>query len=358
MKLFQDFLDQSKQLNQAPLNKNQHLPYHPPNERFKIVILGVKIPNLPTPLHYLNFFSIIGLPNSAILLNESAIQTLPLDTAIVFASTSQHMVGQLNSYSIQQDCQFNAQSLEFSNKESITGTLPNLKLQRIDNELSFNIDVNSLEPVIYFSKLRFGLAEHWSLPAQCQGQVIYKQQKYEIEGLASLEFARTVNFPYMPFAFYIYQIINLDENQQIILMQYRDAFNHILHSRIYLRNIQNQQTNFFDHQVFLRIDRVYPQIKTPNGDAMYLPREFVWLYQDDQYEIKLEGRCRGDFKFGVGTGFVGSFYYQITINDQGYEGDGGYCEYIDCRALKWQEQNKEEIILKNLENSVPLMLKK
>lgn len=359
MRLFQDFLDQSKQLNQAPSSsKQKKITYHPPNKKFKTVLFSIKIPNLPAPLHYLNFFTTLGFPNSSLLFNESVIRTTPLDTATVFTSTSLHMVGQLNSYSMKQDCQFDLDGLQFENKENIKGTLPNLKLKRIDNELAIDLNVSALEQIIYFSKLRFNLAEHWSVPAKCLGQVIYKKQIYEIEGFASVEFARSINFPYIPFAFYVYQIINLDHNQQIIFMQYRNAFNHILYSRIFLRNIENNTTQFFDHYVRLRVDRVYPVIKTPNGHSMYLPREFCWTYCDDQYTITLQGTSRGDFKFGLGTGFVGSFCYQLDINDQQYVGEGGYCEYIDCRSLKWQEQDQNEKFLKKLENSVPLMLKK
>jgi hypothetical protein len=62
MWLFQDFLDQSKQLNQAP---SRSLPaYHPPNKKYKIIHQALTIPNLPAPLHYLNFLSMIGQPNT------------------------------------------------------------------------------------------------------------------------------------------------------------------------------------------------------------------------------------------------------------------------------------------------------
>ena len=58
MWLFQDFLDQSKQLNQTP---SWSLPaYHPPNKKYKIIHQALTIPNLPAPLHYLNFLSETG----------------------------------------------------------------------------------------------------------------------------------------------------------------------------------------------------------------------------------------------------------------------------------------------------------
>lgn len=104
MWLFQDFLDQSKQLNQAP---SRSLPaYHPPNKKYKIIHQALTIPNLPAPLHYLNFLSMIGQPNTPMFRNNSAIRTTPLDTATVLASSSPHMAGQLNRYSISAECSF------------------------------------------------------------------------------------------------------------------------------------------------------------------------------------------------------------------------------------------------------------
>ena len=62
MQLFHDLLDQSKQLNQAPFQAQ--LAYHAQKGRYKTIHQGLIIPNLPAPLHYLNFLSIIGQPNA------------------------------------------------------------------------------------------------------------------------------------------------------------------------------------------------------------------------------------------------------------------------------------------------------
>ncbi|OTG80446.1 hypothetical protein B9T31_16295 [Acinetobacter sp. ANC 4558] len=362
MRLFQDFLDQSKQLNQTPKHKRifkkTDFIYHAPNKQYKVIFIGLKIPNLPAPLHYLNFFSTIGIPNSAVFLNQSAIKTTVLDTATTLVSTSPHMVGQLSAYSIKKDCYLNEQDLQFGHRESISGSLTNINIQRMNDELSFDLQICALSPSLYFSKLKFNLAEFWSLPAMCKGELFYKQQRYEIEGLASFEFAKSRNLSYMSCAFYVYQLINLDEQRQIIFTQYRDSFNHLISSRIYIRNILQDDLQFFDEQVQFNIKRIYPQIKTPNGQIMYLPREFEWLYQDEKISIQLEGCCRGDFKFGLGAGFVGSFYYTLTMNNEVFEGTGGYCEYIDCRALRWQEQNKEESLINKIEQVAPIMIKK
>ena len=70
MWLLQGFLDRSKQLNQTP-NFVKYPEYHPPNNKYKIVHQGLILPNLPAPLHYVNFLSIIGQPNIPTLLNPN-----------------------------------------------------------------------------------------------------------------------------------------------------------------------------------------------------------------------------------------------------------------------------------------------
>jgi len=361
MRLFQDFLDQSKQLNQA--QKTIELNYHPPKDKYKIIHQKLVIANLPAPLHYINFFSFIGQPNSPVFGNSSEISTTALDTATVLVSTSPNMVGQLSAYSIKNECQFklneNGQvDFQFGQKEQLYGTFPNFIIQRQDDELSLDLKITTTPFISHFIHLKFGFAEHWSLFAQCKGQIEYKKQKYEIQQNAAFEYARLVNFPYLPYAFYTYQLIQVTEELQLICTHTRDQFNNLMHSRIYMRDIGRNQINMFDRYVYFNIHRVFPKIQTANQQQMYLPREFEWRYQDEDININIQAQSRGDYKFGLAAGYVGSFSYQIQLNEKCYQGESGYCEYIDCRPLKWQELDKEDKLLDKLANPALIMLKK
>jgi len=201
MQLFQDFLDRSKQLNQTPATTAK-LPYHAPNSHYKFIYQGLILPNLPAPLHYLNFIGLLGSLNTAMLRPENVITTTALDTASILCSSSPHMVGQSNHYSIQHDCVFTAQYFQFANKERITGHFPQFHIQREDSELSFDLKITTSTTISYFTKLRMNLAEHWSLLCQCQGSVCYKNQHFQIEQLGSFEFARSIQFPYFAVAFF------------------------------------------------------------------------------------------------------------------------------------------------------------
>lgn len=360
MQMFQDFLDRSKQLNQAPHQlKLEQLPFHAPNQKYKIIHQGLMIPNLPAPLHYLNFLSLIGQPNAPMLRNDSAIQTHPLDTATVLVSSSPHMVGQLSSYSVEKECYFKPALFQFGGREQLEGHFPEFRVQRLDSELSFDLKIRTTPVISYFAKLRMGLADHWSLLCECSGQLQYKQQHYQIQQLGSFEYARAINFPYLPLAFFTYQVINLQQQRQLLLAQVRDRFNRILQSRMYLRDLGSGQSQLFDEGVYFKVHRVYPAVMTPNRQSMYLPREFEWCYSGaDGTRIHIQAQSRGDFKFGLAAGYVGSFHYQVKINDVEEQGEGGYCEYIDCRALKWQEKNQTEKLGDHLANPVPFLVKK
>ncbi|NNH02202.1 DUF6670 family protein [Acinetobacter sp. ANC 5414] len=357
MQLFQDLFDQSKQLNQAP--SQAQLAYHAQKGRYKIIHQGLMIPNLPAPLHYLNFLSVIGQPNVPMLRNESAIHSTALDTATIIASVSPHMRGQLNSYSVEKECQFKKEYFKFADRELISGCFPHFRIQREDKELSFDLSVTTSNIISYFTKLRMGLADHWSALCQCEGQIVYKGQKFEIQQMGCFEYARSINFSYLPLVFFTYQIINLENNRQLLLAQIRDPFNSIVQSRLYLRDAKMGVAQMFDDHVRFKVHRVYPKVKTPNGQYMYLPREFEWGYEGkDGTCISVQAQSRGDFKFGLAAGYVGSFKYQIKINHYEEMGESGYCEYIDCRSLNWQEKDKEEKMRDELVNTVPFACKK
>ena len=358
MRLLQDFLDRSKQLNQTSLF--QSFPaYHPPNKKYKIIHQALLIPNLPAPLHYFNFVSFFGQPNIPILFNPSVIQTTASDTITTLCSTSLHQVGQLKTYSLEKDTLFGDRLYQFSTQEKIIGYFPEFFLYREDRELSVNLKIQTFPVMSHFLKLRFSMAEYWSMMCHCEGEIQHQDKKYEISGLGSFEYARSYNFPYVPLAFFNYQIIQLKNERQILLIHIRDSFNRIIQSRLYLRDLKSQSNRLLSDNVFFKIHRVYPSIMTPNGQKMYLPREFEWCCEvKDGTRVWVSGKSHGDFKFGLAAGYVGSFSYQIRLNGEHESGEGGYMEYIDCRRLCYQEQDKDHKLQNKLANPVPFMLKK
>ncbi|MCU4379098.1 DUF6670 family protein [Acinetobacter haemolyticus] len=347
----------NNQLKQLNLNKSDALIFYPPKGLFKIVYQALILPNLPAPFHYLNFISLIGQPRIPVCYNASAVMTTAIDTATVLVSSSVATVGHLKSYSAKDQCQFDVDRYQFLNIDHIHVDAPNYYFKRFDDELSCELKVNTFAEVENHSALQWGVADYWYTRCQCEGELVYKKQKYQIAAQGVLKHARAVHLPFIAFHFFTYQIIQVYAELQIILTELRNQWNQIIFTRIEVQYDQ-QPSILYNQNVSFDVMRVYPKVRTPNGRDMYLAREFIWQYQQgDQIVFQLHGQSRGDYKFGLAAGYVGSFNYQLFWNNEAYQGSG-YCEYIDCRPLHWQEKNKTEQIIDKIPHFQPYLCKK
>ena len=347
----------NNQLKQLNLNKSDALTFYPPKGLFKIVYQALILPNLPEPFHYLNFISLIGQPRIPICYNASAITTTAIDTATVLVTSGLSTAGHLKSYSAKEQCQLEQDRYQFLDVDQIQVDFPNYYFKRIDEELSCQLTVNIRADIENHSALHWGVGDYWYARCQCEGEITYKKQKYQIEAQGILKHARAIYLPFIAFHFFTYQVIQVNANLQIILSELRNQWNNIVFSRIEIQS-NEQRSILYDHQVVLDITRVYPKVQTPNGREMYLAREFMWQYQEkNQIIFQLKAQSRGDYKFGLGAGYVGSFNYELIWNNENHKGSG-YCEYIDCRPLHWQEKNKSEQIIDQISHFQPYLCKK
>ena len=347
----------NNQLKQLNLNKSDALTFYPPKGLFKIVYQALILPNLPEPFHYLNFISLIGQPRIPICYNASAITTTAIDTATVLVTSGLSTIGHLKSYSAKEQCQLEQDRYQFLDVDQIQVDFPNYYFKRIDEELSCQLTVNIRAEIENHSALHWGVGDYWYARCQCEGEITYKKQKYQIEAQGILKHARAIYLPFIAFHFFTYQVIQVNANLQIILSELRNQWNNIVFSRIEIQS-NEQKSILYDHQVVLDITRVYPKVQTPNGREMYLAREFIWQYQEkNQIIFQLKAQSRGDYKFGLGAGYVGSFNYELIWNNENHKGSG-YCEYIDCRPLHWQEKNKSEQIIDQISHFQPYLCKK
>jgi len=69
---------------------------------------------------------------------------------------------------------------------------------------------------------------------------------------------------------------------------------------------------------------------SPTGIAMRLPAEFTWRVRDGARDVlDLVGRTDGNWLYGLGCGYAGSFAYDGRFRGMRITGRG-YIEYIDC----------------------------
>lgn len=333
------------------------LDYHPAKGWYKIIYQGLILADLPAPLHYFNFKALTGQPNIPILRNSLAITSTPLNTVSILTSVSSKMRNQIQSYEKTTECDFQYKLFQFGQENKIEGDFPKFRLHRVSKELSVDLNIETLPLINYLNRFKIGVYEHWSLMCHCQGVIQYEDKTYEIEQLGTFEFAKLINLPYVPLYFYVYQVIQLKNAKQLLFIHVKDHLNRIVQSKVHIRCLDSIKTISIDRSVEFNILRIYPKIKTPDGQEMYLPREFEWEAKSDNYQIQLLGISRGDYKFGLGAGYVGSFSYQVVINGEPEFGEGGYCEYIDVRPLLWQEEDENEKNKAKMSESILVSLK-
>lgn len=351
-------ISQINQLQQLGLNAKEGVVYQPSRGFFKIVYQGLILPNLPAPLRYFNYISLVGQPRIPICYNAHTITTSAIDTATVLVSNSQHSEGHLKTYSIRRQCEFDSEQYKFDKTDLIEWKIPKIHLHRLDLEMGCDLTIHISENISNNSALQWGVSDYWSTLCLCEGEVFYKGQKYQVEGLGRFKHARALHLPFLSLCFYTCQIINLNETTQLAFSQIRNQWNIILCSRLDIQEF-GKPVESFTEDVNLHIHRVYPKVRTPNGKEMYLPREFSWqCKKNGKIIFELYAQSRGDYKFGLAAGYVGSFQYQLSWNEQCLQGEGGYCEYIDCRPLRWQEKNQDEKILDKLMLLQPCLYKK
>lgn len=328
----------SKSAKQPPnLTQLQWLP----NPQYKTVHYGLVFLNLPAPLHYINFLSLLGIPNIPVFQNPAAVTTTEFDTAWIFHSCSLSQLNCLQSYSIQDNCGQTPEFIDFDQTIKIVKAEQGFRLIHEYSELAFLLNIRLHPPRYKNYPFNLGIMQQWVCLASMQGTLRYKEQNYQVQSTGIFSYARTIQLPFWSWYFYTRQIIQV-EHLQFIFYQIRNRFNQIIHSKLILLDTQQQKIKTYSHNVEFEVARVYPKVVTPNGLSMYLPREFSWHLQHRHLKIQLFAEARGDYKFGFGAGYVGSFSYKLKMNQKHYEGEAGYCEYVDCRALKWQEINATE----------------
>ncbi|WP_343598238.1 hypothetical protein [Acinetobacter sp.] len=311
-----------------------------PNTYHKILHWNFILLNLPAPFYFLNIQILIGLPDIPIFKNEKNIQTTEMDTVQILMTTSPQQTEPLQTFSIQDDCNFTEGILQCLNEHILVQQIKALILQKQNQDLSLDAIFQLQKHVKKLTPFNLGTYEQWQMHGQTEGKFIYRQQTYQLSAFTLLYYTRMMNLPLMNWYFYIRNIIQI-ENKTYSFVQIRSRFNQILQNKVTVTDLNTSHVKTYTTNVHFCILRVYPKTKTVNGMDMYLPREFFWGFEDQQQKIYLYAESRGDFKAGFGAGFIGSFQFTLKIGDTEQQGNAGFCEYIDCRPLKWQETNED-----------------
>jgi hypothetical protein len=297
---------------------------------------GVMVPGLPEPHRTFGVMSIVGTPGVAIFSNDHAIATTASDTAYLVSATGSMRDEGLHTYSIARDCEFRGDGslVRFGEDLMIEGTYPDFRLRRFHPSVSVQLDIRATDKVTYFVDLPGDLYTHWSLLCQYDGTV----GGTPVAGLCTLEYATGVGMhsiripgsPNLPVPFFSYHVVNIDDRTQVLTSKVVGAGGIELIRATWVRGLDDYGNELLD--THFEVEEYEPTPRpTPDGRDMRLPATLKWSAYDRGSEvITISGRCRGDWVYGLGAGFVGSYDYVGRFQGKEIEGTA-YFEYVDLR---------------------------
>lgn len=335
-----DLVNRTGALNGRPFDAGT--PMTPPSGRLRNwVHYGMMVPDLPEPHRAFGVMSIIGTPGVTIFANDHTITTSPSDTVYTSSATSSMDVGQFLVHSVDRDCEFapDGSRLRFGDDLVIEGDYPHFTVRRTHPDVTVELEIQATDKVSHFANIP-GLYRHWSLLSTYRGHIDHRGVRTSIGGLCTFEYATGAGLHSLmartrlkvPAKFFTYHVLNLDETTQALLVQVLGPAGFPIQKAVYLRSLDDYgsvHTRGFDFQVS---EYEAEGRRTPDGRTMRLPSTLSWRVLDDagQDLLSIEGRANGDYSYGLGAGYVGTYNYTGSYRGRGVEGRA-YIEYIDCR---------------------------
>lgn len=304
--------------------------------------------NLPSPLHYLSIHFLSGRSTSPIytpLQNHKNRLHLFITTSGQLAQhytyisllesgiTNQTMMSQLFNLSINK--------YEFC-------------FEKNDEVMRANFIVNVLCNLISEQGVQHFLKQSISILA-LKGLFYYKNEKLELHTQGYLFTTKYLDFPFLSVSFYMRLIVEVDDLcicfQQI---QYKKDIAPL--QKVTVTNLKEGKANTYRKGVTYSLFSVHPKIKNLTKHDLYIPKEYQWKLQIDDYTVEVNALSKKDIKLGFAQGITDSAYVDVIINQKKYERKIGYVEYIDSRGLILQESKESDMqkILPNQSTSAYL----
>jgi hypothetical protein len=284
---------------------------------------GVMLPGLPAPERYFGVMAIVGTPGASFVANDDRITTSPRDTAYIVSRW-------FRTYSLRRDCVLapDGSRLRFGDDLLITGSYPHFNVTRTDPPASLHLDATPA--VTRFMRIP-GIYVHWSVLCGVRGNV----GGIDVDTLCTFEYARGVSVHSLldrrlpsalrvPVPFFTYHVLNVDDRTQLLFSDVRGPRSIALQSAAHVRSVDGGSTT---RRTGHRFDVHTCETRTtPDGRSMALPLSFTWGVDG----IEVHGRTNGDFAYGLGAGYVGTYDYEGVFDGRSIRGCG-YLEYVDTR---------------------------
>jgi hypothetical protein len=238
-----DFLvtqvNRTRGLNRRPFDQATSVAI--PHGRWGIVHYGVMVPNLPDPFRFFDAIVILGTARAPIFGTRSLASGDPADSAWILTGSGVTPDG-FEQYSITDQCDLSDDGthLRFDDQLAIDRTNCGITLSASRPEASAQLTLNPTSAVSHFAHIP-GVYDHWSVLCQAEGTFSAGDTSFTRKTLCTYEYARAVNLP-LPFLFFTYQILNVDETTQVLMTEVLGPIGLPLHRTVYIRTVDGTAT--------------------------------------------------------------------------------------------------------------------
>ena len=327
---------------QSKLPKNYNFDAHVFHPQFASTHYGVMIPDLPEPYRYLSYAAVIGDIGTKITKTSSKLTAYqPEDTATLVHSTalSKSSDGH-HIYSIEHQVEFQQTpfKISFDKTSSLYEEHGNYRLISDFEDLKVDLTLTPTNAITWFAHSSF--YQHFSVLMRYQGSIAQQGKTIQVSGLCSLEHWKSIAVSKLPNNFlkrhltlplntFSYQVIDLDDEQQLVLafvgFAGQPAYTAVSYRHVDGTSIQ------YDDAVFKVIALKTESLITPDGYAMEVPQSFRWSVHHQGEEIlDLVAVVDTPYSYGLAAGYVSSYQWSGKFKQENMKGRG-YLEYIDRR---------------------------
>ncbi|MBF6215455.1 hypothetical protein IU433_30345 [Nocardia puris] len=331
-------IDRRLRASTRPFTRPEMMRPHHDSRRFW-THYGVFVPDLPAPHRYLNTMTLIGPTGTMIFDNDHLAAPDVRDTATVLSSTAHNDQYHYRAYNIATECRFapDGSALEWGSDLSITRDHPAYTVRGRYEHFGVDLAITATDQVSWFVRSR--VYDHFSLLATYTGTLTDATGVTEIGGLCTVEYARSISpqafsqrpLPErykLPADFFTYQIIDLDERNQLLLTEVRAA-GAVACRLAYLRTIGGSARVFEDVTFEVLAHRDEPAVDEL-GRQMRVPARMRWTVRDGGADLlALEAEVDTPLRWGHGRGYVGAYSYSGSWSGRAISGSG-YLEWVDC----------------------------
>lgn len=304
---------------------------------------GVMIPDLPEPHRYFTVMSLIGATGSIAFDTDHARAAPPRRNASVVTGTAATHPNLFANHAIGDgfDSRPDGSLVRFGDELTIAGRYPDFHLNGTIGDTTIDLQLTASGTVTWF--FRSPVYKHLSLLTDYRGTITGPDATpTAVDGICAFEYgacpsphtlwSRTLpDSVKAPLDLFVYQIVNLDADSQILLSHFAIG-GQTLMATAQFRTRGGLSTRFADVTFEIVETRAEPE-PTPYGIPMPVPAStrFTVRGPDGDEWLDLVARMDSPWTYGLGSGFVTGFHYSAIW--QGGDIDGrGYLEFIDRRS--------------------------